>query len=70
MNEQAQKVGHVTSGTLSPILKKSVAMGYLYKPFYDAPKNLSVEVRGKIYPASLAKMPFVPTTYKKLDKKK
>jgi aminomethyltransferase len=63
-------VGHVTSGTLSPILKKSIAMGYLYKPFFDAAKDLSVEVRGKRYPATLTKMPFVPTTYKKLDKKK
>lgn len=58
-------VGTVTSGTMSPCLRKNVAMGYIEKPFNKKGTDLQVVVRGKKYPAKTTGMPFVPTKYYK-----
>lgn len=58
-------LGRITSGTHSPVLKKSIAMGYVHKDYSKIGTELVVKVRGKNYPLTVAKMPFVPTTYKK-----
>jgi len=63
--KDGQKVGTVTSGTMSPCLKKNVSMGYINKPFNKQGTELQVVVRGKKYPATVTKMPFVPTKYYK-----
>lgn len=60
-----QAVGRVTSGTMSPCLRKNVAMGYIDKPYNKQGTELQVVVRGKKYPAKTVKMPFVPTKYYK-----
>ncbi|CBK25284.2 Aminomethyltransferase [Blastocystis hominis] len=56
-------VGEITSGTLSPSLKKPVAMGYIKKGLHTAGTQVEVEVRNKKYPAVVTKMPFVPNNY-------
>jgi aminomethyltransferase len=58
-------VGKVTSGTMSPCLKKNVAIGYIDKPYNKKDTELNVVVRNKRYPAVTCKMPFVPTKYYK-----
>lgn len=58
-----RQVGEVTSGAFSPCLKKNIAMGYVEKAYAKAGTELQVEVRGKINPATVTKMPFVPNTY-------
>jgi aminomethyltransferase len=60
-----QPVGKVTSGTMSPCLKKNVAIGYIDKPFNKRGTELNVVVRNKRYPAETCKMPFVDTKYYK-----
>lgn len=55
----------MTSGAVSPNLKKNVGMGYINKPYDKAGTELKVVVRGKSYEAKVAKMPFIPTTYYK-----
>jgi len=60
-----EKVGVVTSGTMSPCLKKNISMGNILKPFNKRDTELQVVVRGKKYPATVTKMPFVPTKYYK-----
>jgi len=60
-----KSVGKVTSGTMSPCLRKNVSMGYIDKPFNKRGTELQVVVRGKRYPAVVTKMPFVPTKYYK-----
>jgi aminomethyltransferase len=60
-----KKIGVVTSGTFSPILKQAVAMAYVDTPFSKVDTAVQVEVRGKLNPAKVVKMPFVPTNYKK-----
>lgn len=53
------KVGFVTSGTMSPTLKKPIGMAYV--PFeYKTPGTiLEIEARGKRFPIEIIKMPFV-----------
>eukprot|EP00931_Biecheleriopsis_adriatica_P105393 TRINITY_DN79952_c0_g1_i1.p1 TRINITY_DN79952_c0_g1~~TRINITY_DN79952_c0_g1_i1.p1 ORF type:complete len:449 (+),score=116.35 TRINITY_DN79952_c0_g1_i1:102-1349(+) len=63
---EGQVVGKVTSGTMSPCLKKNISMGYIQKPFNKQGTDLQVVVRGKKYPAKVTKMPFVPTKYYKI----
>ncbi|CAL8472131.1 g11673 [Coccomyxa elongata] len=60
---EGKEVGEVTSGAFSPCLKKNIAMGYVEKAYAKAGTELQVEVRGKINPATVTKMPFVPNTY-------
>jgi len=60
-----QRVGTVTSGTMSPVLRKNIAMGYIEKPFNKKDTRLQVVVRGRAFPATVSKMPFVPTKYYK-----
>lgn len=60
-----EEVGVVTSGTMSPCLKKNIAMGHITKPYNKKDTELQVVVRGKKYPAKVTKMPFVPTKYYK-----
>lgn len=52
-------VGKITSGTVSPILEKPIAMGYVDKDFSDEGKMLNFIIRGKKIPAQVIKLPFV-----------
>lgn len=52
-----EEVGHITSGTFSPLLKKGIALAYV--PSGAESGALQVEIRGKIYPAHLVNPPFV-----------
>lgn len=52
-----QVVGVVTSGTLSPTLKKPIAMAYIDVAALD--RDLTVEVRGKDAPATVVELPFL-----------
>lgn len=56
-------VGEVTSGCPSPCLKTNVAMGYVDVAFAKNGTAIQVEVRKKAVPATVSKMPFVPTKY-------
>lgn len=58
-----EEIGTVTSGTLSPILKKSISMAYVKPPHHKLDEKLKVKVRGKTYDATVTKLPFVPTKY-------
>ena len=60
----ATEVGYLTSGTFAPCLKAPIAMGYVTGGHAIAAGTpLGVEVRGKLQPATIAKMPFVPHRY-------
>jgi len=52
-------VGHVTSGTFSPSLKKGIGMGYISAEFADAGTVVNVRVRDKEIPATIVVMPFL-----------
>jgi aminomethyltransferase len=61
----ATRVGVVTSGTFSPCLKAPVAMGYVAAHLAVEGTRLAIDVRGKLVPARVTKMPFVPHRYYK-----
>ncbi|TSO77723.1 Aminomethyltransferase, mitochondrial [Bagarius yarrelli] len=56
-------IGEVTSGCPSPCLKQNVAMGYVETSFSKVGTPIQVEVRKKMVPAVISKMPFVPSNY-------
>eukprot|EP01125_Pyxidicula_operculata_P001169 TRINITY_DN11119_c0_g1_i1.p1 TRINITY_DN11119_c0_g1~~TRINITY_DN11119_c0_g1_i1.p1 ORF type:complete len:402 (+),score=84.99 TRINITY_DN11119_c0_g1_i1:67-1272(+) len=58
------QIGVVTSGTMSPVLNRPIAMGFVKPPFHTVNTAVQVEVRGKKRPAVVSKLPFVPTKYK------
>ena len=51
-------VGEVTSGTQSPTLGQAIALAYVPTPLAKVDQTLEVEIRGKRYPAVVAKKPF------------
>ncbi|KAM9989964.1 hypothetical protein ACTFIY_005999 [Dictyostelium cf. discoideum] len=61
-----QEIGKVTSGTISPITRQSISMAYVKTPFSKIGTQVNVSIRGKPITATISKMPFVPTNYKKL----
>jgi aminomethyltransferase len=56
--KDAQKVGEVTSGTMSPMLDRGICLGYVAKDFTKVGTELAVQVRGKDVPAVVVKPPF------------
>jgi aminomethyltransferase len=54
-----QVVGEVTSGTMSPSLGEAIALALVQVE--AAGKPLSIEIRGRGIPASVADVPFVPS---------
>ena len=62
------KVGVVTSGGPSPCLNNlGIGMAYVDSPFNKVKTDLTAIVRGKEIPIKIAKMPFVPNRYYKLE---
>jgi aminomethyltransferase len=53
-----QRVGEVTSGTFSPLLKQPLGMGYVAAAWANVGQALTMEVRNQRYPASVVKLPF------------
>jgi aminomethyltransferase len=52
------KVGHVTSGTASPTLGRSIGMGYVPVGLSAPGTELSVDAKGTAIPVKVVEMPF------------
>jgi aminomethyltransferase len=52
-------VGHVTSGTRSPTLGKSIALGYVSREAAESSNDIDVEIRGRKTRAKIVSLPFV-----------
>jgi len=52
------KVGEVTSGMFSPLLRKGIGMGYLPLELSNPGTHIEIEVRGQKHPATVVKTPF------------
>ena len=63
VNAQGHKLGHVTSGTLSPSVDQPIAMAYLAGNHALPHHEVFAEVRGKRQPMRVAPMPFSPHRY-------
>lgn len=56
-------VGTVTSGGFSPSLERPIAMGYVEMDQAAPGNHLEIDVRGRLIPATVVAMPFVPHRY-------
>ncbi len=52
-------IGHVTSGTQSPVLNKGIGMGYVAKAYSAFGTEIYVNIRNKLLKARVVKMPFI-----------
>jgi aminomethyltransferase len=59
----ADPVGIVTSGGFSPSLGRAIALGFVPPEHAKPGTQLSVSVRGRAQPATVAELPFVPHRY-------
>lgn len=53
------KIGTVTSGTLSPVLGKPIAMGYVAKDFSDIDSEVTIKIRKKDVIGKIVSLPFI-----------
>ena len=60
-----EQVGCVTSGTFSPTLQKSIAMGYVRPEWAEPGTELLVDIRGQREPIRIVPLPFYNRNRKK-----
>ena len=58
LNENDEKIGFVTSGTMSPSLQKSIGMGYVNSEYAKRDTELYIQIRNKKIKAQVVKLPF------------
>jgi glycine cleavage system T protein (aminomethyltransferase) len=63
LDPEASPVGRVTSGGFSPTLKRAIALAFVPPPLAGAGTRLAVSVRGRVQPATVTSLPFVPHRY-------
>lgn len=56
---KSNQIGEVTSGTISPILKKGIGLGYVNSDYLKNNENVFVSIREKLKKARIVKLPFV-----------
>ena len=61
--DDKNEIGEVTSGALSPSIKKNISMGYVLTKASKPGTKVLVEIRNKKHEAEIVKLPFVPTRY-------
>ncbi len=54
-----EKIGTITSGTVSPILNKPIALGYVAIDYAKEGEEVFAEIRNKLVKAEITKLPFV-----------
>ena len=55
---QGKLIGKVTSGTMSPSLKKGIGLGYVSPVFSDFGSKINIQIRKNAVPATVVKLPF------------
>ncbi len=59
INSNGKIIGKITSGTVSPVLEKPIALGYVEKEFSNEGSQVGILIRGKEVSASVVKLPFI-----------
>jgi len=54
-----KKIGLITSGTVSPVLEKPIALGYIESGYKKIGTEINFSIRGKKFAAKVVKLPFV-----------
>lgn len=58
VDADGNKIGHVTSGTMSPMMKQGIGLGYVETARAGFGSEIFIEVRNKKLPATIVKLPF------------
>jgi len=58
-----KKIGHTSSGTFAPYLKKAIAMALIEKDYAQEGTLMEVDVRGRRVEAKVVKLPFYKKSY-------
>jgi len=53
------RIGTVTSGTMSPVLKKGIGMGYISTPYSDQGTEIFIKIRDRMLRGEVMKPPFI-----------
>lgn len=56
---EGNNIGFITSGTVSPVLEKPIALGYVQKAFTAPGTEVNFSIRNKEFPAKVVKLPFI-----------
>lgn len=57
--DEDKKIGEVTSGTRSPVLKKGIALGYVDAGYFEEGTEVKIDIRGSKRKAKIENPPFV-----------
>ena len=57
-NKNGERIGEVTSGTMSPMLKKGIGMAYISKPYWKEGSEIYIKIRNKMARAIVSRPPF------------
>ena len=57
-DKDGKMIGEVTSGTMSPMLKIGIGMGYIEKGFTKLDTEIYIKIRNKLLKAKIVKLPF------------
>ncbi len=63
LDGEGNEVGRVTSGGFSPSLEQPIGMAYVATALAEPGATIMLEQRGKLFPATVAAMPFVAHRY-------
>lgn len=58
----SKKIGNVTSGTQSPILKKGIGLAYIDYLYHESGCEIAINIRGQLVPARIIRPPFIKET--------
>jgi aminomethyltransferase len=59
VNKDEKEIGVITSGTMSPTLKKAIAMAYINKIYTNLDTEVFIQIRNKKIKAKVVALPFV-----------
>jgi len=58
-NETGEKIGEVTSGTISPVLNIGIGLGYVKTEYSSLDTTIFIKIREQMQAAKIVKLPFV-----------
>ncbi|WP_370480153.1 glycine cleavage system aminomethyltransferase GcvT [Tamlana flava] len=58
VDDTGNKIGEVTSGTMSPSLGKGIGLGYVPTIFSEVNSKINIQIRKNAIPATVVKLPF------------
>jgi aminomethyltransferase len=59
VNSKESVIGHVTSGTISPVLNRGIGLGYISREYSAFGTTIFIKIRNKLIPADIVKLPFI-----------